>query len=411
MRILTEGGYEADASLIYYGLPTRFAPAVEDTLVHKGFRSGASRPVRHGPCRPKEVGTSQNPIINENTSSFRSCAFLAIVRSTGRRTSGSSWPSATTRPRASSLSPRRSAMAMTPRNNLYWGCDEALPPLFRASCGLEVDGPRGRTQNPRSSNASVFTHKKRHAGSSLPTWGTCGSAIRECTARFFSRCWRATRRSRRTSRWLPTRARRAHGFSPCPENADPPARAQAGRHRALPHERTPRSPHLEKTGARPPLTTSSTHVSRKRITSALDAPAGWTRGEAPAQDPRSRRSSLRAESRASKVGAAQGRCSRCRAEIVLEFPVSFDHSLGQGRREPGGAKRFVISIICQTAVFAVGWLPPSKATLRAGTSKLGRHASGFVVESQMARLSMMQATDVTDCTSPIPALPLFSRVH
>lgn len=33
MRILTEGGYEADASLIYYGLPTRFAPAVEDTLV------------------------------------------------------------------------------------------------------------------------------------------------------------------------------------------------------------------------------------------------------------------------------------------------------------------------------------------------------------------------------------------
>lgn len=35
MRILIEGGYEADASLIYYGLPTRFAPAVEDTLIHK----------------------------------------------------------------------------------------------------------------------------------------------------------------------------------------------------------------------------------------------------------------------------------------------------------------------------------------------------------------------------------------
>jgi hypothetical protein len=35
MRILTEGGYEADASIIYYGLPTRFAPAVEDTLVNK----------------------------------------------------------------------------------------------------------------------------------------------------------------------------------------------------------------------------------------------------------------------------------------------------------------------------------------------------------------------------------------
>lgn len=35
MRILTEGGYEADFNLIYYGFPTRFAPAVEDTLVKK----------------------------------------------------------------------------------------------------------------------------------------------------------------------------------------------------------------------------------------------------------------------------------------------------------------------------------------------------------------------------------------
>lgn len=35
MRILTEGGYEADFNLIYYGLPARFAPAVEDTLVKK----------------------------------------------------------------------------------------------------------------------------------------------------------------------------------------------------------------------------------------------------------------------------------------------------------------------------------------------------------------------------------------
>ena len=35
MRILTEGGYEADASLIYYGLPTRFAPTMENTLIAK----------------------------------------------------------------------------------------------------------------------------------------------------------------------------------------------------------------------------------------------------------------------------------------------------------------------------------------------------------------------------------------
>jgi hypothetical protein len=32
-RILSEGGYEADMSMIYYGQPARFAPAVEDTIV------------------------------------------------------------------------------------------------------------------------------------------------------------------------------------------------------------------------------------------------------------------------------------------------------------------------------------------------------------------------------------------
>lgn len=35
VRILKEGGYEADTSMIYYGLPTRFADEVEETLVGK----------------------------------------------------------------------------------------------------------------------------------------------------------------------------------------------------------------------------------------------------------------------------------------------------------------------------------------------------------------------------------------
>jgi neutral ceramidase len=34
-RVLLEGGYEADSSIIYYGLPTRFAPTIEDVLVQK----------------------------------------------------------------------------------------------------------------------------------------------------------------------------------------------------------------------------------------------------------------------------------------------------------------------------------------------------------------------------------------
>jgi len=34
-RVLKEGGYEADSSMIYYGFPTRWAPAVEDVIVNK----------------------------------------------------------------------------------------------------------------------------------------------------------------------------------------------------------------------------------------------------------------------------------------------------------------------------------------------------------------------------------------
>ena len=34
-RVLKEGGYEADSSTIYYGLPTRWAAAVEERIVGK----------------------------------------------------------------------------------------------------------------------------------------------------------------------------------------------------------------------------------------------------------------------------------------------------------------------------------------------------------------------------------------
>jgi neutral ceramidase len=32
-RVLAEGGYEADSSMIYYGLPSKWAPTVEDRIV------------------------------------------------------------------------------------------------------------------------------------------------------------------------------------------------------------------------------------------------------------------------------------------------------------------------------------------------------------------------------------------
>jgi hypothetical protein len=34
-RVLKEGGYEADSSMIYYGMPTRWSPAIEDRIVGK----------------------------------------------------------------------------------------------------------------------------------------------------------------------------------------------------------------------------------------------------------------------------------------------------------------------------------------------------------------------------------------
>jgi neutral ceramidase len=34
-RVLKEGGYEADSSMIYYGLPTKWAPEVETNIVEK----------------------------------------------------------------------------------------------------------------------------------------------------------------------------------------------------------------------------------------------------------------------------------------------------------------------------------------------------------------------------------------
>ena len=35
LRVLNEGGYEAESAMIYYGQPTRFAPSVEETIIRK----------------------------------------------------------------------------------------------------------------------------------------------------------------------------------------------------------------------------------------------------------------------------------------------------------------------------------------------------------------------------------------
>ena len=43
VRVLKEGGYEADSSMIYYGLPSKWAPAIEEKIVAK-VRELARRP-------------------------------------------------------------------------------------------------------------------------------------------------------------------------------------------------------------------------------------------------------------------------------------------------------------------------------------------------------------------------------
>jgi hypothetical protein len=42
-RVLTEGGYEGGGAMVYYGLPTAWAPQVEETIVrcvHEQLGSG-----------------------------------------------------------------------------------------------------------------------------------------------------------------------------------------------------------------------------------------------------------------------------------------------------------------------------------------------------------------------------------
>lgn len=58
-RVLKEGGYEADSSMIYYGMPTRWHPSVEDAIVTKvkdlaAAVTGPEPLTAPGPLTPKE---------------------------------------------------------------------------------------------------------------------------------------------------------------------------------------------------------------------------------------------------------------------------------------------------------------------------------------------------------------------
>lgn len=64
-RVLKEGGYEADSSQIYYGMPGKWSPAIEDTIVSKVKELAAAvseLPKPPGPLSPKdELATFKLP--------------------------------------------------------------------------------------------------------------------------------------------------------------------------------------------------------------------------------------------------------------------------------------------------------------------------------------------------------------
>ena len=45
VRVLKEGGYEADSSMIYYGMPTRWAPAIEEKIIQKVHELASNKAV------------------------------------------------------------------------------------------------------------------------------------------------------------------------------------------------------------------------------------------------------------------------------------------------------------------------------------------------------------------------------
>src|SRR5262249_12938696 len=56
-RVLKEGGYEADSSQIYYGMPSKWSPTIEDAIVGKVKELTSAvvpLPKPPGPLTPKE---------------------------------------------------------------------------------------------------------------------------------------------------------------------------------------------------------------------------------------------------------------------------------------------------------------------------------------------------------------------
>lgn len=143
-------------------------------------------------------------------------------------------------------------------HNLYWGCDEALPPLFRASGDWKFIG-RDPGSKPAILERLRFLHKTGRW--QLIADGYRGSAIRECTVDFFQAL-----ASDEPVESLPLVAYLGHDglmdFG-LPEDAIQKARPQAGRHRPLLHERAFLRPPSRESRRPPADHHDAAHVSRR----------------------------------------------------------------------------------------------------------------------------------------------------
>ena len=162
-----------------------------------------------------------------------------------------------------------------PAENLYWGCDEALKPVFAASRDWKLTSS-GNAPKPMVLDRAVFTHR---SGQWILTADAYrGSAIRECIVDFF-----AALASDETVERLPLVAYIGHdGLMDAPLPPEATAKRGPGRQAIVLCCKSAGyfGPHLTAVNARPVLlTTELMYPGGFILHAALD---GWTRGESPA---------------------------------------------------------------------------------------------------------------------------------
>lgn len=182
--------------------------------------------------------------------------------------------------------------------NLYWGCDEALPPVFRASAEWKLTA-REPGPKPAILERLRFAHKSGRW--KLVADGYRGRAIRECTVDFFQAL-----ASEEPVERQPLVAYLGHdGLMDFPLPAEAIPQRGPGRQAIVLCCVSERyfGAHLAEAGARPLLTTTQLMYPGGFI--LRDALAGWTRGETPAQI-RQRAAAAYARNQGISVKAAAG---------------------------------------------------------------------------------------------------------